>query len=138
MKFLIHSPDGLSSPIQYLKSKILNLNTGIILFSGEMGAGKTTFIRKFIESYNTDLIANSPTYNIMNQYKISETLIFYHFDLFRIKSSILSGDHEFDDIWGKMGISLIEWGEFAVNYFPYITSTVSITVDNHKRTIEII
>ena len=138
MKFLIQSIDNLSSPIQYLKSKILNLNTGIILFSGEMGSGKTTFIRKFIESYNTDLIANSPTYNIMNQYKISETLIFYHFDLFRIKSSILSGDHEFDDIWGKMGISLIEWGEFAVDYFPYITSWVSITVDNLSRTIEII
>jgi tRNA threonylcarbamoyladenosine biosynthesis protein TsaE len=138
MKFIIQSVDSLSSPIQYLKSKILNLDTGIIIFSGEMGAGKTTFIRKFIESYNTEIIANSPTYNIMNQYKISDSLIFYHFDLFRIKSSISTGDHEFDDIWGKIGISLIEWGDFALDYFPYITSTVSITVENNTRNIEII
>jgi tRNA threonylcarbamoyladenosine biosynthesis protein TsaE len=138
MKFIIQSVDSLSSPIQYLKSKILNLDTGIIIFSGEMGAGKTTFIRKFIESYNSEIIANSPTYNIMNQYKISDTLIFYHFDLFRIKSSISTGDHEFDDIWGKIGISLIEWGDFALDYFPYITSTVSITVENNTRNIEII
>ena len=74
----------------------------------------------------------------MNQYKISDTLIFYHFDLFRIKSSISSGDHEFDDIWGKFGISLIEWGEFGMDYFPYISSTVSITVENNIRNIEII
>jgi tRNA threonylcarbamoyladenosine biosynthesis protein TsaE len=138
MKFIIQSVDSLSSPIQYLKSKILNLDTGIILFSGEMGAGKTTFIRKFIESYNSEIIANSPTYNIMNQYKISDTLVFYHFDLFRIKSSISTGDHEFDDIWGKIGISLIEWGDFALDYFPYITSTVSITAENNTRNIEII
>jgi tRNA threonylcarbamoyladenosine biosynthesis protein TsaE len=138
MKFIIQSVDNLSSPIQYLKSKILNLETGIIIFSGEMGAGKTTFIRKFIESYNTEIIANSPTYNIMNQYKISDSLIFYHFDLFRIKSSISTGDHEFDDIWGKIGISLIEWGDFALDYFPYITSTVCITVENNTRNIEII
>jgi tRNA threonylcarbamoyladenosine biosynthesis protein TsaE len=138
MKFIIQSVDSLSGPIQYLKSKILNLDTGIILFSGEMGAGKTTFIRKFIESYNSEIIANSPTYNIMNQYKISDTLVFYHFDLFRIKSSISTGDHEFDDIWGKIGISLIEWGDFALDYFPYITSTVSITVESNTRNIEII
>ena len=74
----------------------------------------------------------------MQQGKTYFVLILDDFDLFRIKSSILSGDHEFDDIWGKMGISLIEWGEFAVDYFPYITSTVSITVDNLSRTIEII
>jgi len=137
MKFTAQSVDNLNIPIQYLRSIISNLDKGIILFMGEMGAGKTTFIRKLIESFNSRIIANSPTYNIMNQYKISDKLIFYHFDLFRIKSSIQSGDHEFDDIWGKMGISLIEWGEFAIDYFPYITSTVSITVENNIRNIEI-
>jgi tRNA threonylcarbamoyladenosine biosynthesis protein TsaE len=138
MKFIIQSVESLSDPIQYLKSKILNLDIAIIIFQGEMGAGKTTFIRKFIESYNSDIIANSPTYNIMNQYKITDTLTFYHFDLFRIKSSITTGDHEFDDIWGKLGISLIEWGDFAMDYFPFITSKVSITVENNTRIIEII
>ncbi len=138
MNFKIHSLAELPLAIDYLKSKILNLKTGIILFKGEMGSGKTTFIRKLIESYDSNLIANSPTYNIMNHYKISDNLDFYHFDLFRIQEAIKTGDHEFDDIWGKLGISLIEWGEFAIDYFPFINLTVSITVNSNSREIEII
>lgn len=131
--------DELIEPIQYLKEKTKDLPTGIILISGEMGAGKTTFIKKFVNSFNPDVTVNSPTYNLIHEYKVSESIIFYHFDLYRIKSSEDIENLGFDEIWGKQGISLIEWGDIALNYYPYINFKICIeTIDENEREINII
>jgi tRNA threonylcarbamoyladenosine biosynthesis protein TsaE len=131
--------EELTEPIRYLKEKIKNISTGIILINGEMGAGKTTFIRNFVQSFNPELIVNSPTYNLIHEYKVSESITFYHFDLYRIKTSEDVENLGFDEIWGKQGISLIEWGEIALEYYPYISFKISIvSIDENEREINII
>ena len=68
------------------------LNPGdIIFFYGEMGVGKTTFIRFLINEFQKKNKINltevtSPTFNILNEYDINEIKI-NHYDLFRLKSS---------------------------------------------------
>ena len=52
---------------------------------GEIGAGKTTFVKAFCKKMQTDEDANSPTFSIINEYEYSEGLI-YHIDLYRLKT----------------------------------------------------
>ena len=97
-----------------LASKFLKkIKPGDIIFVyGEMGVGKTTFIRYLInglQKQNNLKITEvtSPTFNILNQYEINLFKV-NHFDLFRIKSSEeIKNLDLFDDI--KNSILLIEW-----------------------------
>jgi len=84
----------------------------VVFFAGEMGVGKTTFIRYLINNFQKKnrlkiTEVTSPTFNLLNEYKIKEIKI-NHYDLFRIKS--LDEIHNlglFDDI--SNAITLIEW-----------------------------
>ena len=97
-----------------LASKFLKkIKPGDIVFVyGEMGVGKTTFIRYLInglQKQNNLKITEvtSPTFNILNQYEISQFKV-NHYDLFRIKSSEeIKNLDLFDDIMNS--ILLIEW-----------------------------
>jgi tRNA threonylcarbamoyladenosine biosynthesis protein TsaE len=89
---------------------IFTLNDGdTIFFYGDLGSGKTTFIRKLLQNHfkNPDLIVRSPTYTYYTQY---ESIT--HFDLYRIEEydEFLSiGGMEIRD--QKNSICLIEWPE---------------------------
>ena len=84
----------------------------VIFFKGEMGVGKTTFIKYLINNLQKEnklkiTEVTSPTFNLLNEYKIKEIKV-NHYDLFRIKS--LDEIHNlglFDDI--SNSITLIEW-----------------------------
>jgi len=84
----------------------------VVFFVGEMGVGKTTFIRYLINNFQKEnrlkiTEVTSPTFNLLNEYRIKDIKI-NHYDLFRIKS--LDEIHNlglFDDI--SNAITLIEW-----------------------------
>lgn len=82
----------------------------VVLLTGGMGAGKTTFVRKFVHARNPAAIVNSPTFSILNEYEGNDKKIF-HFDLYRINSADELDDLGFEEIWGHRGISLVEWWE---------------------------
>ena len=84
----------------------------VVFFVGEMGVGKTTFIRYLINNFQKQnglkiTEVTSPTFNLLNEYQIRQIKI-NHYDLFRINS--LDEIHNlglFDDITDA--ITLIEW-----------------------------
>ena len=84
----------------------------VVYFIGEMGVGKTTFIRYIINNFQKEnkiqlTEVTSPTFNLLNEYKIKEIKI-NHYDLFRIKSlDEIYNLGLFDDI--SNSITLIEW-----------------------------
>ena len=84
----------------------------IVFFVGEMGVGKTTFIRYLINNFQKQnrlkiTEVTSPTFNLLNEYKIKHIKI-NHYDLFRINSSDeIHNLGLFDDITNA--ITLIEW-----------------------------
>ena len=94
---------------------IKKLKPGNIVFLyGEMGVGKTTFVRYLINKLqkNNDLEiteVNSPTFNLLNEYKFNKIKI-NHYDLFRVKS-----DKEIKDLDlfkdNNSSITFIEWPE---------------------------
>ena len=84
----------------------------VIFFKGEMGVGKTTFIKYLINNFQKEnklkiTEVTSPTFNLLNEYQIKEIKI-NHYDLFRIKSlSEIQNLGLFEDIPNV--ITLIEW-----------------------------
>ena len=76
---------------EFAKNFTLKVNKGEILYLyGEMGVGKTTFAKYFIQklqlAFNKKITeVTSPTFNIMNEY-ILENLVVKHYDLYRLKS----------------------------------------------------
>ena len=84
----------------------------VVYFIGEMGVGKTTFIRYIINNFQKEnkiqlTEVTSPTFNLLNEYKIKEIKI-NHYDLFRVKSlNEIRNLGLFDDISDV--ITLIEW-----------------------------
>ena len=111
------------------KDLISHLNSGDIIFLyGEMGVGKTTFIRylinEFQERKNLDITeVPSPTFNLLNEYQVQD-LVIKHYDLFRIKDkSEISDLHLFED--SKNIITLIEWPELIEK--KKIINTIDLT-----------
>ena len=100
----------------------------VILFYGEVGVGKTTFIKFLVNSLEKIDKKNiseitSPTFSLMNQYKLNKFDI-HHYDLYRLKSEkdILSLNI-FEDISDK--IVLIEWPEILGEHKPRNTIDIN-------------
>lgn len=85
----------------------------VILFTGEMGAGKTAFTKGLAEYFGTDEEVTSPTFTLVNEYpaKYPNIVPIFHFDLYRI--------YGFDDLYAvgffdyldRGGIMVVEWSE---------------------------
>ena len=108
-----------------------------IAMKGEMGVGKTVFVRGFA-SYFGIVGVKSPTYTVVNEYRGKNTRIF-HFDLYRIEDGDDLYSIGYDDYIAAEGYSIVEWSEKAEEEIPAdaITVTIARTEKEEERTIEI-
>ena len=117
----------------------------IVTLYGELGAGKTEFVKGVCDYFRVSDIVSSPTYTIMNQYdgenRDHDALKIYHVDLFRIKTPAELEEIGFEDcMYSHNSIKLVEWAERATGHLP--TSRFNIVFqpsdDNeNKREIRI-
>ena len=113
-----------------------------IFLHGEMGVGKTTFVKYFINKFQTDeqiklTEVTSPTFNLLNEYETNNFLI-KHYDLFRIKNILEIKDL---DIFEKneKNITLVEWPQLLKNNNKAKSIDLLFTYENElkNRTVEI-
>jgi len=109
----------------------------IVLLQGDLGAGKTTFVKGLAQSFRVSpKKVVSPTFVIMNYYK--GKLPLYHFDLYRLEDPKAIDTLDFDDYFYGEGISLIEWPERLGEYRPKEYYLVEIQhKGEHQREITI-
>jgi tRNA threonylcarbamoyladenosine biosynthesis protein TsaE len=94
-------------------------NTGVIAFYGQMGAGKTTFIKALCQVLGTGDQVNSPTFTLVNEYLSAEGIPIYHFDFYRIKNLQEAVDIGCEEYFETPGtLSLIEWPELITPLLP--------------------
>ena len=109
-----------------------------IAMRGEMGVGKTAFVRGFCRPLGIKTV-HSPTFNVVNEYRAGKIPVF-HFDMYRIESEddLLSIGYE--DYLSKDGYVLCEWSENIADSIPegayFVTITRTDEADGRK--IEVI
>lgn len=110
----------------------------IFAFYGNMGAGKTTFIKAVCEELGVEDVINSPTFAIVNEYMTGHGDTIYHFDCYRINKIVEAMDMGCQDYFDSGNVCFIEWPENIDSLLPDDTVAVRITVnDDNSRTITI-
>ena len=100
----------------------------VFAFRGEMGAGKTTFIKAICEKLGMSDTINSPTFAIVNEYRSDSGELIYHFDFYRINKVEEAFDFGYEDYFYSGSLCFIEWPELIENLLPADTVNVSIKV----------
>ena len=113
-------------------------NDTIFAFYGNMGAGKTTFIKAVCEELGVEDVINSPTFAIVNEYLAGNGNTIYHFDCYRINKIVEALDMGCQDYFDSGNLCFIEWPENIEEILPEEAVVVHINVqDNDSRIIEI-
>ncbi len=108
----------------------------VVALRGEMGAGKTVFVRGVAKGLGIDARVTSPTYTIVNEYNTTPPM--FHFDLYRLGSADELFEIGFDDYLARGGICLIEWFENAEDeYSPDIVVNIVYGEEEGTRSIDI-
>ena len=89
----------------------------VFAFYGEMGAGKTTFIKAICEELGVEDVITSPTFAIVNEYTSSDGPIF-HFDFYRIKTLEEVYDMGFEEYFYSGALCFMEWPELIEEVLP--------------------
>ena len=99
----------------------------VIAFYGQMGAGKTTFIKALCQELGVEEVITSPTFAIVNEYGTANDVI-YHFDFYRIKRIEEVYDMGYEDYFFSGRLCLIEWPELIEELLPDDALRVHIEV----------
>ena len=104
----------------------------LFAFYGEMGAGKTSFIKSICSELKVIDNVSSPTFSIVNVYQTQTVDEVFHFDFYRIKSLEEVYDIGYEDYFYSDQYCLMEWPEMIDKLLPDDTIKVEIKV-NHKN-----
>ena len=106
----------------------------VILFRGEMGAGKTTLIKEFLNQLRSVDTVSSPTYALVNEYQTPTGSVF-HFDFYRINDEDEAYDMGWEEYAYSGNLCLVEWPERIESLIPENYHTLEIINKDNVRTI---
>jgi tRNA threonylcarbamoyladenosine biosynthesis protein TsaE len=125
--------------INHIAAKFLDAHPAdrIFAFYGQMGVGKTTFIKALCEQMHVIDYVTSPTFALVNEYQTADSKLVFHLDFYRIKNIREAFDIGYEDYFSSGEYCFIEWPELIETLLPPITVRVYIReAENSKRVIE--
>ena len=117
-------------------------NYSTIAFSGNMGAGKTTFISRLCELLAVEDTVSSPTFSLINEYhftKEGKSAVIYHMDWYRLKSEEEAISAGIEDCLLQASLKkdhcFIEWPEKAMSLLttPYLWVSIENLSETERR-----
>ena len=108
----------------------------VICLNGELGSGKTVFVKGF--AYALGIIDNitSPTFNLIKEYNTGE-LPLYHMDMYRLEEDATSIGVE--EYFSKGGVTIIEWADLIEDVLPEERLDINFKIlDENIRVLELV
>lgn len=136
MKFVVNC----ISDLKEVAVEVLKLSEGknIICFYGEMGVGKTTFIKEICKELEVIENVSSPTFSIVNEYKTKNDKFVFHFDFYRLEKEEEAFDMGYEEYFYNDNLCFVEWPEKIKSLLPNEILKVEMIKENEKRIIEIL
>lgn len=109
----------------------------VVAFYGELGSGKTAFVRGMARGMGIDALVNSPTFTIVNEYVGPRSL--FHFDMYRLGGADELYDIGWEDYLARNGVCAVEWSENVADAFEgdeVVVSFRKLSEDSREITIE--
>ena len=104
----------------------------VICLNGELGSGKTLFVKAFANALGITEDVTSPTFNIIKEYLDGEMEL-YHMDVYRVEDNYESVGIE--DYFKKNGIVIIEWAEMISDILPEERLDINISIAGENTRI---
>mgnify|MGYP000169951910 CR=1 FL=1 len=101
----------------------------VVAFTGDLGAGKTAFVRGMAQGLGISQRVTSPTFTIVNEYEGPTPL--FHFDMYRLNGSEDLFDIGWEDYLSRGGVCAVEWSEQVADALP--EGTVYVTLTRHPE-----
>lgn len=133
--YITLSPDGTEKIGAELAEKIL-ANTALprfVALFGDLGVGKTAFVRGFTSVIAPGARVKSPTFALVNEYR-GQTLSVFHFDMYRIEDEDELYSIGFYDYADRCGVCLTEWSENIEYALPEQYIRVEISKNDASNT----
>ena len=109
----------------------------VIALTGDLGSGKTQFVKGLAAGLGAKTTATSPTFTLIHEYP-GERLAIYHFDLFRIEDPQAAERLGLDEYFFGDGVSVVEWADRFRDLIPENTRWLSFeTKSETQRTITV-
>lgn len=107
----------------------------IICLNGELGSGKTIFVKGFAQALGINETITSPTFNLVKEYTEGEAKL-YHMDVYRLQDACETVG--FDDYFDGEAISIIEWSDVICNCLPEERLDITFKlIDENTRILKI-
>ncbi len=106
----------------------------IIALVGDLGAGKTQFVKGFVAGMGSEADVTSPTFTLVHEYGDGRLPV-YHFDFYRLDSADAVVRLGFDEYAEGDGVCLIEWADRFPNLLPEDTVTITIETRGEKERV---
>jgi tRNA threonylcarbamoyladenosine biosynthesis protein TsaE len=111
------------------------LANAFVALHGELGAGKTTFVRHLLRALGVQGRIKSPTYAVMEPYELPD-LVVSHFDFYRFTDAREWHDAGFRDVFMQPGLKLAEWPQNVAEVLPPADLVITLTTrDEHHRDV---
>lgn len=133
LKFTYH----LDEIHEVAKNVLKYFTSKTILFHGDIGAGKTTFINALLNVMGSTDSATSPTFSIVNEYEVLNDKV-YHFDFYRIESIEEAYNFGIEEYFNSNQWIFAEWPENVEELLPADAQSIELkVVEENKRSLKL-
>ena len=107
----------------------------VLALKGDLGAGKTQFVKGLVAAMKSDAVVASPTFTIIHEYP-GGRLPIYHFDFFRLEDRQSADRLGLDDYFFGDGVSVVEWADRFPDLIPHHARWIGFEIKSeHSRLI---
>ncbi len=131
--FTSHS---VTETVEYARAWAADLQPNdVVALIGDLGAGKTHFVKGVVAGCGSDAAVTSPTFTLLHEYRGGRLPVF-HFDFYRLESRTEAERMGFEDRLEERGVAVIEWADRFPELLPARTRWVRLaTGEGTERTI---